>query len=372
MPSTRSGKKNPPPAETNDESVIRSHLAKLLEKQKSVPTVRQLKQSLRKKGHYVQDDSLFSKVLRNYSVELGQFTRKDKIPLYQTVGVVKSGVFFIDYGEFHKNWSDENEGATGFLVAVENLSNRLYATPTKGKDTTQWLNSIRQFVELTRDVKILMSDRDSVTTSPRFLKQIENLYQIKWFFLKKGHKSFLAERFIGFLKGKIGQALSIWGGKKWIHFLNEAVSAYNNEKIPGTSYKRKSISKHNFDHFASQLLKEKNLDTRFSSFKAGPFAHANWNKKIFKFDLGEKVLLARKSNWSVKRPIFLKTSEKGGFGKSIFTIESRQLRADRSFKHYVPVYGLKELGPSMHFYEKELAKTSAAAAVAAAAASSAK
>jgi hypothetical protein len=174
-----------------------------LEKQKSVPTVRQLKQSLRKKGHYVQDDSLFSKVLRNYSVELGQFTRKDKIPLYQTVGVVKSGVFFIDYGEFHKNWSDENEGATGFLVAVENLSNRLYATPTKGKDTTQWLNSIRQFVELTRDVKILMSDRDSVTTSPRFLKQIENLYQIKWFFLKKGHKSFLAERFIGFLKGKI-------------------------------------------------------------------------------------------------------------------------------------------------------------------------
>jgi hypothetical protein len=193
--------------------------------------------------------------------------------------------------------------------------------------------------------------------------------------LKKGHKSFLAERYIGFLKQKMGQALSLWGGKKCVDFLAEAVLAYNNEKIPGTSYKRKAVNKHNFEHFASQLL-GKNMENRFSSFKAGPFAHKDWNKKIFKFDLGEKVLLARRANWNAKTSHFLKVSEKGGFGKQLFTIESRQLRADKSFRQYVPVYSLKELGPSKHFYEKEMAKTSvpyeapAAAAAAAAAAHS--
>jgi hypothetical protein len=91
-------------------------------------------------------------------------------------------------------------------------------------------NSIKNFVQLTRDIKVPMSDRDSVAMSPNFLSQIENLYQIGWFFLKKGHKSFLSERYIGFLKQKMGQALSLWGGKKWVDFLAEAISAETTTK----------------------------------------------------------------------------------------------------------------------------------------------
>jgi hypothetical protein len=172
--------------------------------------------------------------------------------------------------------------------------------------------------------------------------------------MKKGHKSFLAERFIGFLKKKLGQALALWGGQRWIEYLNETVKAYNNEVVPGTNFKRKNLNKKNFETFAKQLMKEPELDTRFNAFKAGPFRHKAWNDLIFKFRLGQKVLLSRKADWSTRQQAFVKISELGGFGKKIFTISGRQLRANKRYDRYIPVYSLKELGTSFHFYEPEL------------------
>jgi hypothetical protein len=116
------------------------------------------------------------------------------------------------------------------------------------------------------------------------------------------------------------------------------------------------VRRKNFNRFASQLLKEPKLDTRFSSFKAGPFKNRDWNKRIFRFELGQKVLLARKADWSKKPYRFVKISELGGFGPSVYTVSGRQLRANKRFDRYIPVYSLKELGHSLHFYERELAR----------------
>jgi len=291
------------------------------------------------------------------ALQAGSSSKKKR---FQTIGVAKAGVFFIDYGEFHKSWSRLNNGCTGFLVAVENLTNRLFVHPTKGKNTRQWLDTIARFIELTRDVKIVFSDRDSVATSPTFLNHVQKKYGLKWKFLKKGNKSFLAERYIRFVKTKLSQALASKTAnvKRWVDHVDELCRVYNQQQIPGTSYKRGAISDSNFDHFASQLFKSKQVDLdRYNSFAAGPFQTEAWNKKAFKFQIGDKVLLLRKFDWKSKAALsFYKPSVDGSYGSREYTVSGRQLRADKSFSHLVPVYSLAEFGDQhFHFYEHELA-----------------
>jgi hypothetical protein len=288
---------------------------------------------------------------------VAQFSPAPKTKYYQSQTVVRPGVFHIDFGEFHKNWAGSNKGYTGFMVAVENFTNRLFVTPCKAKGTKEWFEAIDNFVQVSRQVRTLYSDRDSVATSSSFRDKIFKDYGINWYFLKKGHKAYLAERYIGFVKTKLSQALLHKGGKNWIQFVQPLVDEYNNERIAGTSYRRSSISRENFSHFLSQLLKTEQPELQFNSAKAGPFQSAEWNKKIFKFNLGDRVLLARRANWKEteeKLKSFTKISSVGGFGKSDFTISGRQLRTNKSAKLFVPVYSLQEFGPSLHFYTNEL------------------
>jgi hypothetical protein len=111
----------------------------------------------------------------------------------------------------------------------------------------------------------------------------------------------------------------------------------------------------NFDHFLQQFLKTSEPELAFNSFKAGPFATTAWNKKIFKFDLGQRVLVARRANWkSEKVGVFTKISSVGGFGTTVYTVGGRQLRGSKGGQSYVPMYSINELGPSLHFYSHEL------------------
>ena len=288
---------------------------------------------------------------------IAQFSPAPKTKVYQSQSVLRPGVFHIDFGEFHKNWAGSNRGHTGFMVAVENFTNRLFVTPCKAKGTAEWFKAIDNFVQLSQQVRTVYSDRDSVASSPTFREKLLKDYGIRWYFLKKGHKAFLAERYIGFVKTKLSQALLHKGGKNWLQFVEPLVKEYNSEKIDGTSYRRGSISRETFSHFLSQLLKLEQPELSFNGFKAGPFASNEWNKKIFKFDLGQRVLLARKANWKEtdeKLTAFSKISSVGGFGKTVYTISGRQLRSNKTRKTFVPVYSLQELGPSLHFYSNEL------------------
>jgi hypothetical protein len=285
------------------------------------------------------------------------FSRADRVKHFQTVGVPRAGMYHIDYGEFHKDWSGSNKGFTGFLVAVENFTNRLFVEPCKGKGTAEWLRAIQTFVELTRNVSVIFSDRDSVATSTAFRDGIAAKYKIEWNFLKKGNKSYLAERYIGLVKSRLSQTLNYRGGKKWIDLVPPFVVEYNKEKIDGTSYSRQSVTHANFLHFISQLLRVDDPELGFNGFKVGPFVTERWNKKIFKFNLGDRVVVARAANWKdgdEKLGQFKKVSMLGGFGHKNYTISGRQLRSTKARDRYVEVYSLAEFGSSMHFYAKEL------------------
>ena len=131
----------------------------------------------------------------------------------------------------------------------------------------------------------------------------------------------------------------------------------NSKKIEGTRNRRSGVLTENFNHFLEQLLKTSEPELTFNSFKAGPFQTEAWNRKIFKFDLGQKVLIARRANWKSvddKMKTFTKISTVGGFGKNVYTVGGRQLRGSKGGKSYVPMYSINELGPSLHFYSHEL------------------
>jgi hypothetical protein len=343
---------------------VKSHYVKKLAKGKVALTADQL-------WEFAQKSKLSEKLtkadvhryLREEAPGAGNFARRDGVKHYQSFSVFKPGVYFIDYGEFHKHHAGSNGGATGFLVAVENLTNRLFVLPTRGKHTREWLNSIARFVELTRQVSTLYSDRDSVALSADFRDKIQTKYGIKWHFLKKGNKSFLAERFIGFVKTRLSQALNSGlaesNPKRWIHLVEPMVKEYNTQKIKGTSYRRQAVSRENFNHFLSQVFGSEDYDLRFSSFAVQPFQNEAWNKKIFKFELGDKVRVSRKADWTdaSNRNVFKKVSMVGGFGSAVYTVSGRQLRADRTGKRYIPLYQLAEIrNCGFQFYERELVK----------------
>ena len=280
---------------------------------------------------------------------------------FQTIGVLRPSVYFIDYAEFRPDLARHNKGNTGFLVAVENLTNKLFVLPCRDKASQSWFDAVQSFIELSRYVRTIFSDRDAVATAPDFRQTMIDNFRLGWYFLKKGSKSYLAERYVGFVKTKLSQAILHKETKNWIQFVPALVSTYNSEKIEDTPYTRQSVNRVNFDAFLAAYFKSDQPELAFNASKAGPFAQTSWNKKIFKFDLGEKVLLARSANWKATTAeggggggAFAKASVQGGFGDKVFTISGRQLRKTKGLKNFVTVYSLAEMGPSLHFYQKEL------------------
>ena len=336
---------------------ISQYYRQKLEKTGIALTLSQLLQHLKKlKIKYDKKD--VAKWLSSEKLS-GRFSRVVKPKLFQTVGILRPGVYFMDYAEFHKPWGWHNKGATGFMLAVENVTNKLFVHPCKTKETASWENAIEKFVTLTRNVTTIFSDRDTVVTSKNFQNRLMAKHKVRWYFLKKGSKSYLAERYIGFIKTKLSQALLSRSSptKNWTQFVDPIVSEYNKQKIEGTAYSRQSIDVSNFNHFLQQKFKTQDPEASFSGFKIGPFVNAKWNAAIFKFGLGQKVLLSRPANWKEgDKHHFTKHSVVGGFGPNIYTISGRQLRqsAAKNRTVFVAVYGLSELGPNLHFYESEL------------------
>jgi hypothetical protein len=302
--------------------------------------------------------------------ESARFSAPAKRPRrFQTISHPRIGLYFLDYAEFHKDWAYHNKGCTGFLLAVENLTNRLFVYPSKGKSTSQWEQAVDNFVEQVKNVNVIYTDRDAVATSKTFREKINNLYGVRWFFMVKGSKSYLAERYIRYVKEKLSQALEIKQTKNWIQFVNNIVKEYNSERIEGTSFKRSTITTLNFNEFLNQRLKLNRHSALQKKIKLSNdatllinsariysrFISKEWNKSIFKFDVGDKVYLARRADWkNQKTGLFFKTSHWGTFGPSVYTVVNRHLRATKNFKGYVPVYSLKEIGPEHFFYSTEL------------------
>lgn len=204
--------------------------------------------------------------------------------------------------------------------------------------------------------RTIISDRDTVASSKNFRSYLTSKYGLSWFFLPKLSKSYLSERYIGFVKNRLSVALKRGSSKRWIDFVPALLKEYNTMKIEGTSYRRQAVTKENFDHFLSQLLGTDQPELLFNSGVVSRFQTEAWNRLAFRFRLGQKVLLSKRAEWKAKHKYhaFTKFSVEGGYSDKLYTVSGMQLRKTKGLKDLIAVYSLAEYGPSMHFYEPEL------------------
>jgi hypothetical protein len=138
--------------------------------------------------------------------------------------------------------------------------------------------------------------------------------------------------------------------KRWVRFIEELCSHYNSQIVPGTTMKRSQIHSGNYMRFLNQLYRTSDASLYFNSFSLGAFSK-DMGAKLFKFNIGDKVLLSIKANWKLKKGAFSKPSVEGNFGEEVFRVVSRSLKHSSKF-FITPCYELSNI--SGLFYESEL------------------
>lgn len=307
---------------------------------------------------------------QNKDVARFETARKIRPTHFQTMPIIKLGVYHIDFSGFHPEWAEHNDGNSGFIVIVENFTNKLFVYPSPILDPIRnWKIAIDKFMAQKNvgEVNTLCSDNDAVGQSSKFKQYILQKYNIRWHTLKRIPKAFLAERFNGYIKKHLSITLDMESRRKkqqvkrWIDLLQPLYKAYNRQIIPNTNFRRDQVNPDNFEKFLSQLKGgDPQPEMNFHFARAGPFIQERWNRRLFKFDLGQKVWTLAKTNPSVdpKKREFLKANVYGVWDKKKeYTIAGRQLRSTKQ-GHLIPVYSLKEFNvpnkgekrPMMHFY----------------------
>ena len=157
------------------------------------------------------------------------------------------------------------------------------------------------------------------------------------------------------MKERLSMALQLnrQGDNNWIRHIESIVSARNKETIRGTSIVRNSVTKHNFMKVLEELYNSTDPTMLFNLASTSSDAYAPWlAKKIWKHDLGAKVLLSRDANYQLKKDFFRKKSILGAYDEKVYTVKSRELKGNKFF--LTPVYTLSPTRGDSKYYESEL------------------
>ena len=277
-------------------------------------------------------------LIRNWHARqsiVAKFKRQEKPAHFQTIGVPRLGTWFIDYADFMPSLSGYNDKHNGFLLAVEHTTKKLFVLPVRNKSAISWALALRLLVgDPANVVTLLISDRDSVATSAKFILEMRTKYHVRWFHLVKLSKSWLAEIHIRYMKRKLAQSMEQLNSKRWIDLVPQIVQHHNFELIGRTKYRRSAVTNANFQDFMAQLTGKEHPDLLYSSYRLPPFTNAAWNKRLFKFAIGDKVHVSYKADWRHATPeshsAFAKPSVKGSFSPAVYTISGRELRKTSS------------------------------------------
>ena len=124
------------PKTTTTMDTLEKHFKKKMNKDGVILTAGQLLSFSKEKKLGLSKQKIYAFLQQQSAV--GQFLQARKTKEYQTMSVIRPGVYHIDFAEFKKEWAGSNKGCTGFLVAVENFTNKLFAIPCRGKGTVSF------------------------------------------------------------------------------------------------------------------------------------------------------------------------------------------------------------------------------------------
>jgi hypothetical protein len=126
---------------------------------------------------------------------------------------------------------------------------------------------------------------------------------------------------------------------------------WNNQEIENTKYKRKAVDKYNYTDMMSQKLGLKDA-SMLDNLAEGRIALPSVEKRLYKFSLGDKVLLARKVSYEItKKSHFDKATVVGNYGSKVYTIQDRMWKSNKDGM-LVVMYKLSNLHGL--YYQSEL------------------
>jgi hypothetical protein len=188
------------------------------------------------------------------------------------------------------------------------------------------------------DIRTIYSDRD-VATSAKFRRGIFQAHGVKWNYLRAFNKCHLAENAIRWFRQKISVAMEANPGADWTSFVRGVVDHYNSQPLPNSNVIRSSINRDNYMSKLSQIYKSSDPDLLFNVASGGNFTPET-ERVLFRYKVGDSVLLNRKFDYEDKGGSFAKTSHLGVYSKTVYTIAKLVLKSNASL-FLVPTYRLK-------------------------------
>jgi hypothetical protein len=161
---------------------------------------------------------------------------------------------------------------------------------------------------------------------------------------------------IRYVKDHLSQGCRANGDKRWLRLLPAVCQNYNDQPVTGTNVKRKTVNQFNYISLLEQLRKSTSPTMLFNIAHTTTYPQP-LEPLVFRFKVGEKVLLARRSDYTVKNfSTFEKPSHVGAFGPEVYTVVGRA--GKNNWKLFIcPVYKLTSPSTgtlSSWYYESEL------------------
>jgi hypothetical protein len=237
-------------------------------------------------------------------------------------------------------------------MGVESLSRKMAVVPVASRESVSWERAITKMLEESfSDIRVVYSDRD-VATSAKFRRGIFRTHGVVWKYLRNNSKAFLAENGIRHFRSAVSVALEANPGKDYRQFIPGIVNHYNAQPLPNTNVIRSSINADNYLSKLSQIYKTTDPDMLFNVASGGNFTRET-ERVLFRYKVGDRVLLNRKADYEQKTTAFDKASHLGTYGKTVFTIRKLVLKSNAGL-FLVPTYRLE--GRLGLYYEKSLIK----------------
>ena len=292
---------------------------------------------------------------------------------FMTQMVPHFGCVQVDLAQFRPDLAADNGGHRYFVMAVEMLSGLWAVAPAKTKTMDSFLTAIKAIFQLSpiHSVRVLLSDRESALHSRHFVARLKDELGINAQFLAVRSKAYAAELALRWMKVRLSRAMVAKGTRCWTVLVDPIVRSHNAQRIPGTRYRRVDVNKNSWLDVAEQILSARarraggdgRVDDAGAVFNTASVGEAGlsrerWKRKLFKFRLGDKVLLSRRSDYRDKTA-FPKPSVDGAYGERVHTVIGAYLR-DTIRLEKVTVYKLRDdvSGEPMRgfYYDNELLK----------------
>jgi hypothetical protein len=144
-------------------------------------------------------------------------------------------------------------------------------------------------------------------------------------------QAYAAERSIRTVKDRLGTALALndKGDNRWLPHLEKIVKDHNSRFVKGSkTIRRDEVNKFNVNKLLAEKYHVADFTPNFNMSVVGNFSKEMLKAIPFKYQVGQKVLLSRSANYTLKTDSFAKRSAEGSYGKQVFEVENVFLKTN--------------------------------------------